>query len=221
MSSPHVPVDPALALDAGFRYVEDYLRVVDPELRLRKSINEPGFFVLERRCSRSRPVQVTRGALNDGQVAARDGYVHVTTVHRVYLDAPQLIVTALKEDGFDLYAEGGAAGAFQKFLTAKAEAKAVRRLKRDQDRRAFFREAFDLLNRTGGEGGTERTRISAAGAPWLASPDGRTSCGKFQAEEAALSRGADGRGLQAPGVASLGPTTPASHAAAGLSGSQG
>lgn len=167
--SAHVPVDPALRLEPGFRYVEDYLRVADPQLRLRKSSDRPGFYVLERRCKRGKPIHTTR-RLTDRHIQARDGYLHVSTVHRRYLDYPRQIVAALQEEGVDLHQAGGYQRVEADLRRADAEARATRR----QQRHALFRdiaaESFDIQDRVGGVGGTERTRINNPGAPWL--PDG-------------------------------------------------
>jgi hypothetical protein len=167
--SEHVPVDPAYRLEPGFRYVEDYIRVADPLLRLRKSSDRPGFYVLERRCRRSKPVHTSR-RMTDRHIQARDGYVHVSTVHRRYLDAPLKIVAALHEDGADLHRVGGAARFDDALRRQDADARAQRKEKRRQHFADIAAEAFDIQDRVGGVGGTERTRINNPGAPWL--PDG-------------------------------------------------
>lgn len=167
--SEHVPVDPALRLEPGFRYVEDYLRVADPQLRLRKSSDRPGFYVLERRCRRSKPIHTTR-QMTDRYIQARDGYVHVSTVHRRYLDYPLQIVAALQEDGGDLHRAGGYQRFDDELRRADEEARTRRRQKRHEMFRDIAAESFDIQDRIGGVGGTERMRISNPGAVWR--PDG-------------------------------------------------
>lgn len=163
----HVPVDRALQVEPGFRYVDDYLHAADPELRLRKSVDHPGFYVLERRCRRTRPIQTTRRDLTDRHIQARDGYVHVSTVHRRYLDYPLQIVAALHEDGVDLHRAGGYARVDADLRRQDDEARQRRREKRRAHFEDIAADAFRIQDRVGGEGGTERVRLNNAGIrPW-------------------------------------------------------
>lgn len=159
--SVHVPIEPALRLDAGFAYVEDYLRVADPLLRLRKSASQPGFFVLERQCKRGRPIHTTRRDLSDGQIAARDGYMHVSTVHRYYLDRPARIVALLHEQGADLHQPGGYVKVDNDLRRADSDARAYRRQKRREKFTEIAADAFDIQARLGLNGG--KTRMNNAG----------------------------------------------------------
>ena len=163
MLSPHVPVDPELRIPRHYAYVEDYLRAHDDALRLRRSLDVPGFYLIERRLSRSKVVHTS--CYTDAMIAARDGYIVVTHVHPWYLDRPARIVAKLRGDDNDLWAAGGAQAVDQKLRTAENEARSYRRFKRRQWTRDVASEAFDTLDRVGGRGGTERVRINNAGLP--------------------------------------------------------
>jgi hypothetical protein len=160
--SVHVPVEPSLRLDPGFAYVEDYLRVADPLLRLRKSASSPGFFILERRCQRSKPVHTSRRDLNDGQVSARDGYMHVATVHRYFLDRPARIIESLHEQGADLHKPGGYRKLDRDLRQADEDARTERRMKRRQMFEDIAADSHDAQARLGTLDGF-RTRINNAG----------------------------------------------------------
>lgn len=165
----HVRVDPALALPGCFRYVNDYLWGVDPQLRLRRSVDNPQVYVLERQVQRSRPIQTSQ-RMTDRAIQARDGYIHVTTVHPLYLEHPARIVAALRSDHNDLWAEGGAKRWCDEAEAEEAAAKQRRRAARKDNFRAIAAEGFDILDRTGGVGGTERTRMNNPGVPTSPGP---------------------------------------------------
>jgi hypothetical protein len=194
--SDHVPVEAALALPGCYCYVEDYLRGVDALLRLRRSANHRGFFVLERRVRRSRPPETARRDLSDQHVQARDGYVHVTTVHPWYLDRPQRIVDKLREDDGDWHAPGNSAAQWWARQEAQASAeKAQRSEARYREFRDFYRDSLDAVARTDG------TRIQHPGRP-PGSLAGETPAQEVSSEHQTPSEGRreDGRlHDQAPG----------------------
>ena len=97
MASPHQPVARALRLPSTFRHVRDYLALHDSELRIRRSVEQPGMFILERRCRRRPPVHTGRRDASDIHVQARDGYIHVATVHPSYLTRPWNMIRALQK----------------------------------------------------------------------------------------------------------------------------
>ncbi len=169
MASPHVPVPRELRLPAAYVHVAGYLAQHDGDLRLRRSVERPHLYVLERRCRRRPAVNTGMRDRSDMHVQARDGYIHVATVHPSYLDKPWNIVRALKEEGEDLFATGAQKVADE----LKYEAEWMRETRRRR-RRGLYRnialEAFDVLARTGNGDGTERTRISAPGLPAAAVP---------------------------------------------------
>jgi len=166
MASPHVPLPRALRVPALYGYAPGYLELHDPDLRLRKSIDRPGTFVLERRVRRAPAIRIGLPNGSDIHVQARDGYLHVGRVHVSWLLRPWNIIRALKQQGGDLWAEGGA----KKFDDAdqyeQAWLKENRRRHTRENFRALAREMFDDMDRQGSpEGRTERTRISNVGLP--------------------------------------------------------
>jgi hypothetical protein len=86
--SPHVPVPAHLRLEPEFEAVPGYLRLVDPDLRIRKSAEYSGLYVLERRCRRAPAVNTGMRDLSDMHIQARDGYIHVATTHALWLLKP-------------------------------------------------------------------------------------------------------------------------------------
>lgn len=103
----HVRVPPHLRTDPEFRYVEGILQAFDPDLRLRKSVERPTFHVLERKCRRRPAVNAGLGDHSDLHVQARDGYIQVSLVHWQWLCRPANIITALQDEGVDLFAKSG------------------------------------------------------------------------------------------------------------------
>src|SRR5262249_50798387 len=108
MATPHVPLPADLRLPSRVRHVQGYLALVDPELRLRRSAERPDVYVLERRCRRRPAVNIGMPTLSDLHVQARDGYIHVASVHPSFLDKPWNLVKALHEEGADLFAQSAA-----------------------------------------------------------------------------------------------------------------
>lgn len=105
--TPHVPVPSHLRLQPEFEDVIGYLALVDPDLRIRRSAESVNVFVIERRCRRAPATNTGMRDTSDMHVQARDGYIHVASVHPNWLTKPWNIVRALKEEGCDLWASGG------------------------------------------------------------------------------------------------------------------
>ena len=164
MASPHVPVARDLALPSEYRHVQGYLDQHDPDLRLRRSVERPFYFVLERRCRRRPAVNTGMRDRSDLHVQARDGYIHVSTVHPNFLNKPWNIIRALREEGADMWAESA-----QKFADEQAYEEAFMKESRRRRRLGLYRDmakdAFDVLNRTGNRDGSERTRIQNSTGP--------------------------------------------------------
>lgn len=163
MSSAHVPVSPALRLPTSYAHVAGYLARMDPDLRLRRSAERPDVYVLERRCRRRPVVNTGMRDRSDMHVQARDGYVHVATVHPNWLNKPWNIVRALQEEGVDLWARGGADAVSSELEYEEAWAKETRRRRRLGLFRDIAADAYSVLDRLGNGDGTDRTRISNAG----------------------------------------------------------
>lgn len=159
---PHVPVPRSLRVEPRYRFVEDFLAPFDADLRLRKSIERPGFYVLERRIRNRPAANLGMQDLSDMHVQARDGYIHIATVHPQWLERPWNIVRALKEAGADLWDAGGAGKIADECEYEEQWARLTRRRRRQALFRAIALDAFDTLNRLGNKDGTERTRLSVA-----------------------------------------------------------
>lgn len=154
-----------LRLPDDLAHVQDFLHTFDPELRLRASVERPGFFVLERRCRRAPAVNTGMQILSDMHVQARDGYIHVALTHIEWLYHPWNIVIALKEQGADLWAEGGAERVDDELAYEERWARETRSRRRHEDSRAHYREMFDILARLGNFDKTEVTRWNNSGLP--------------------------------------------------------
>lgn len=156
-------LDGDLQLPEDLAFVQDYLHAFDPDLRIRRSVERPGWFVLERRCRRAPAVNTGMQVLSDMHVQARDGYIHVSAVHREWLYHPWNIVIALKEEGADVWADGGAEAVADELDYEEQWARETRRRRRHEDGRAHYREMFDVLSRLGNRDKTEVTRWNNAG----------------------------------------------------------
>jgi len=154
--TPHVPLPRALRLEPRYRGVQDYLVQFDADLRVRKSVERPAYYVLERRLRNRPAANVGMRDLSDLHVQARDGYIHISTVHPQWLARPEAIVRALKETGADLWDAGGH-GRIADELEYEEQWQKISRQRR---RRQLFREialdAYDILNRMPGS----RSRIN-------------------------------------------------------------
>jgi len=160
MATPHVPVSPDLALPRAYAHVPGYLALVDADLRIRRSAERPSVFILERRCRRRPAANLAMQDRSDMHVQARDGYIHVATVHANYLNKPWNIVRALKEEGADLFVTS-AQQVDDEDQYEKAWAKETRRRRRLGLYRDIARDAFPILDRLGNRDGTDRLRVSA------------------------------------------------------------
>lgn len=160
----HIPLPPTLRLEPAFRHVQEFLNRHDPGLRLRKSAERAGVYILERRCRRRPATNAGMFDTSDMHVQARDGYIHVASVHWQWLTRPWNIVRALKDEGADLWARGGRR--LHDELTYEEDwVKETRHRRRFGLLRDIAVDAFDPLSRMGNKDGTERTRISAPGWP--------------------------------------------------------
>lgn len=167
MASPQVPLPRALQLPRTFRYVAGYLALHDADLRIRRSVERAGLYVLERRCRRRPVVNTGMRTRSDMHVQARDGYIHVATVHSSYLSRPWNIVRALRQEGTDLWAAGGHAKVANELDYEQEWARETRRRRRFGLFRDIAVDFFDVGNRLGNKDGTERTRISHPGVSAL------------------------------------------------------
>jgi hypothetical protein len=145
------------------------LRHVDPDLRVRKSAEHVGLYVLERRCRRAPAVNTGMRDLSDMHVQARDGYIHVSTVHPNWLTRPWNIVRVLKQEGADLWAEGGFDRLCSEEEYEERWAKETRRRRRQGLYRDIAKEAYDVLSRMNHDG--ERSRINNVGTRPLSHAD--------------------------------------------------
>lgn len=167
-----------LALPEELAHVQAYLHEHDPDLRLRRSVERPDWFVLERRCRRAPAINTAMQVRSDMHVQARDGYIHVSLAHPEWLRHPWNIVIHLREQGVDLWAAGGADQVADEIDYEEAWARETRKRRRREDSRAYYREAYDVLSRLGNLTGRDRvrsevTRFNNPGMPQsLASGEG-------------------------------------------------
>lgn len=159
--SSHVDVPEHLRVPVEYEDVIGFLRLVDPALRLRRSAEARNLFILERRCTRSPAVNTSMRDLSDMHIQKRDGYIHVASVHPSFLPKPWNIVRALKTEGADLWAEGGAQQWASEQEYEEAWMKETRRRRRLGLYRDIAVDGFDALNRH--NIGGERSRINSAG----------------------------------------------------------
>lgn len=160
----HVQPSKALRLPTSVAFAQRYVAAFDPSLRLRRSAENPAVYVLERRCRNRPAVNTAMRDTSDIHVQARDGYIHVASVHPALLFRPHVIVQELLAQGRDTWAAGGFAKVFEEVQYEDAMVKETRRRRRLARFRDVALEQFDLLNRHGNADGTERSRISNAGA---------------------------------------------------------
>lgn len=154
-----------LQLPRRWRHVSAYLAAHDPDLRIRRSVERPELFILERRCRRRPAVNTSMGDLSDVHVQARDGFIHISTVHPEWLNKPWNIIRALKEEGVDLWAYKSVE-AFQAEEDYEAAfLRESRRRRRHDDGIAYYREMFDVLSRLGNRDGTDVSRFNNPGRP--------------------------------------------------------
>src|SRR4051812_27005030 len=161
--TPHAPVPRSLRLPPELEDVYGYLALIDPDLRIRKSIEREGCYVIERRCRRAPAVNTGMRILSDMHVQARDGYIHVASVHPNWLTKPWNMTRALKEEGADLWAQGGALKFCGEQEYEEAWAKETRRRRRKGLYRDIAMDNYDVMRRMNIEG--SRMRISNPGLP--------------------------------------------------------
>ncbi len=162
----HVPLraPERTALPAVFTRVQGYLNQTDPDLRIRRSVEAPGWYVLERKCRRSPAVNAGMRGTCDRAVQARDGYIHVSLVHPEWLTKPWNIIMALREQGEDLWVQGAAK--FDDELRYEEDwLRETRRRRNFVENKAIAAEAFDILNRLGNSDGTDVSRFNNPGMP--------------------------------------------------------
>lgn len=152
-----------LAPPRRWRHVNDYLQAHDPDLRLRASVERPGWFVLERRTRRRPAVNTAMPDLSDMHVQARDGYIHVSLVHSEWLNKPWNIIARLRDEGVDLWAYKSSEAFADELEYEEHFVRETRRRRRQEDGRAYYREMFDVLSRLGNTDGTEKTRFPNPG----------------------------------------------------------
>lgn len=166
----HAPLPRRLQLPPRFAFAQRYVQAFDRDLRLRKSAEALGFFVLERRKRRAPVHYVGLKDLTDQHIQARDGYDHVALVHPNWLTKPHNLVRALVDEGWDLWGERGEGKTGANAVADQAEEAeewviANRRRRRKQQFHAVALESYDILNRMGNPDGTDRTRITNVGLP--------------------------------------------------------
>lgn len=159
----HGPLDRRLRVPRRWAGVQRLLSAADPGLRLRRSVERPDLWVLERKVRRAPAINTAMTIRSDMHLQARDGYLHVSTVHPNWFIRPGNIIRALKEEGVDLWEQGGARRVVDEIEYEERWAKETRRRRRRQRFAEIARDHFDLLNRLGNKDGTERTRISVPG----------------------------------------------------------
>jgi hypothetical protein len=150
-------------LQEEFAGVQAYLHEHDPDLRLRRSVERGDMWVLERRCRRAPAVNTGMTCLSDLHVQARDGYIHVSAVHREWLMHPWNIIIALREEGFDTWAYTHWEDVVDEMEYEERWQLESRRRRRRDDYRGHLRESFDILSRMGNRDGTEATRFRNVG----------------------------------------------------------
>ena len=145
----HVPLPRALTLPRRYRHVPSYLQAHDVDLRLRCSVEWPGFYVLERRVRRRPAVNLGMRLASDMHVQAAHGYLHVATVHPTYLERPWRIVEELHRQGADLWAartfgKSGADVIDDEDTYEAAWQEETRKRRRHEHYAAIAREGFDV-----------------------------------------------------------------------------
>lgn len=162
----HVPLGRDIMLPRAYWHVYEYLARHDSSLRIRRSIEWVGHYVIERRCRRAPSVNTAMREASDAHIQARDGYIHVSTVHPQWLERPWNIIRALKEEGADLWAQGGAEKVNDELCYEENWQRETRRRRRYGLFRDIAAESYDTVNRLGaGKERSGRTRISNAGVP--------------------------------------------------------
>jgi hypothetical protein len=152
-----------LALPRRWRHVNDYLQAQDADLRIRASVERPGWFVLERRCRRRPAVCSAMHDQSDMHVQRRDGFIHVAIVNPEWLNKPWNILRALRTEGADTWAYTNTDVLADEQDYEERWQRETRRRRRHEDGVAYYREQFDILSRLGNLDGTEKTRFTNPG----------------------------------------------------------
>ncbi len=161
----YVPIEPALALPRHLAAAEAEVRQYDPALRLRQSLNRElrrlgHGYILERKTRYTKPVdsEVDR----DVAIASRDGYHVISPVHISLLMRPEALVERLRQG--DGLATRTADSFFQQLVSEQSAENTARRDARRDDFAAYYRESYDLLDRTGDKHShAERMRLNNSG----------------------------------------------------------
>lgn len=157
MATPHVPLPRGLRMPSRYGYVQDYLVQFDADLRIRRSAEQPHMFVLERRIRNKPAANLGMRDLSDMHVQARDGYIHISTMHPQWLERPWNMVRELKEVGADTWDEGGYGRVCNEMEYEEAWQKVTRRRRRKQMFREIALDGYDVLERLAG------SRVAAPG----------------------------------------------------------
>lgn len=160
----HVPLPVSLALPARYAFAQRVIQAYDRDLRLRRSAEQAHLFVLERRIRRRPAANAGMRDRSDMHVQARDGYLHVATVHPSFLPKPHRLLATLLGQGLDLWASGGSDKVSDEIEYEEDWAKITRRRRRISLFRDIALDHFDLLSRRGNADGTDRTRVSVPGS---------------------------------------------------------
>jgi hypothetical protein len=161
----HVAPPEHLKLPAVFASTQRYLSAYDRDLRLRRSAERPHLYVLERRIRRRPATNTGMRDLSDMHIQARDGYLHIATVHPSFLPRPHRIIAALRDGGLDIWAAGGSQKVINELEYEEQWGKVTRRRRRLQLFRDIAKDHYDILSRLGNRDGTERTRITVPALP--------------------------------------------------------
>jgi hypothetical protein len=187
-------MDVHLALPVEYAGTAQILHDYDPRLRLRKSVDHTDLYVLEIQSLKGCPVDPRELTGHDRHVAAAENYLHICYVHPSFLHHPARILEELR--AHDLWHQVGrgpeAAARYEQQLV---DDELARRQQRRKTRRDWLhhtaRDAFDILNRTGGVGGTEVSRWNNPGFPSLTG-DPATHGGPHERSTATTVRACDG-----------------------------
>lgn len=161
----HVPVSRRLALPRRYWFAQRVIEAYDKLLRLRKSAERPDLYILERRIRRKPVANSGMRDVSDMHIQARDGYLHVASVHPSFVVKPHRLIYNLLAQGVDLWASGGADKVADELEYEEDWAKITRKRRRLSLFRDIALDHYDLLNRRGNADGTDRTRLSVPAMP--------------------------------------------------------
>jgi hypothetical protein len=159
----HVPPPKALRLPKGLELAQRYVSAFDPRPPAAAQRGKSVRLRPRAALSPSAGGEHRHARLSDVHIQARDGYIHVASVHPNVVRRPWAIVAELMENGRDTWAVGGADKLFDELEYEKALMKESRRRRRLALFTDIAKDHYDLLDRHGNPDGTERTRVSNAG----------------------------------------------------------